>query len=93
MPAYITVNFTPIDKEQLQQYVAAVPATLVKYSGEFLVKGIFENLSGNTDYEMQVILAFPTKAQATDWYYSPEYQALIPMRDAGMRSQFQLIGT
>ena len=93
MPAYITVNFTPIDKEQLQQYVAAVPATLVKYSGEFLVKGIFENLSGNTDYEMQVILAFPNKEQASGWYYSAEYQALIPMRDAGMRSQFQLIGT
>lgn len=93
MPAYITVNFTPTDKEKLQQYVAAVPATLARYSGEFLVRGMLEKLSGDTDYEMQVILAFPTREQAIDWYHSPDYQALIPLRDAGMRSQFQLIGT
>lgn len=93
MPAYITVNFTPTDGKKLQQYAAAVPATLAKYCGEFLVKGMFEMLSGDTDYTMQVILAFPTREQATGWYHSPDYQALIPLRDAGMRSQFQLIGT
>jgi uncharacterized protein (DUF1330 family) len=92
MPAYITVNFTPTDEEKLRQYVAAVPATLAKYSGEFLVRGMLEKLSGDTEYEMQVILAFPTREQATDWYHSPDYQVLIPLRDAGMRSQFQLIG-
>lgn len=93
MSAYITVNYTPTDKNKLEQYVAAVPATLTRYSGEFLVKGIFEKLSGDTDYDMQVILKFPTREQATAWYHSPDYQALIPLRDAGMRSQFQLIST
>ncbi len=44
MPAYITVNFTPIDKEKMQQYGAAVPATLAAYSGEYLVKGPAEQL-------------------------------------------------
>ncbi len=92
MPAYITVNFTPTDKEKLQQYGAAVPATLAKFSGEYLVKGVAEKLSGDNDYQMQVILAFPSKDQAAGWYNSPEYQALLPLRDAGMRSQFQLIG-
>lgn len=93
MPAYITVNFSPTDEDKLRQYVAAVPATLAKYSGEFLVKGICETLSGNIHYEMQVILVFPTREQATGWYHSPDYQTLIPLRDAGMRSQFQLIST
>lgn len=93
MPAYITVNFTPTDEDKLRQYIAAVPATLAKYNGEILVRGMLEKLSGNIDYEMQVILAFPTREQATGWFYSPDYQALIPLRDAGMRSQFQLIGT
>ncbi|MBX9913942.1 MAG: DUF1330 domain-containing protein [Pseudomonadaceae bacterium] len=91
MPAYITVNFTPIDKEKLEQYGAAVPATLATYSGEYLVKGPAEQLLGDTDFQMQVILVFPTKELATSWYYSPDYQALMPLRDAGMRSQFQLI--
>ncbi|MBC3911266.1 DUF1330 domain-containing protein [Undibacterium umbellatum] len=93
MPAYITVNFTPVDKEKMQQYGAAVPATLATYSGEYLVKGPAEQLLGNTGFQMQVILVFPTKELATGWYHSPEYQRLVPVRDAGMRSQFQLIGS
>ncbi len=93
MPAYITVNFTPTDEDKFRQYVAAVPATLAKFSGEFLVKGMSESLAGDADFEMQVILAFPTKEQAGGWYHSPAYQALIPLRDAGMRAQFQLIST
>lgn len=93
MPAYITVNFTPIDKEKFQQYAAAVPATLATYSGEYLVKGTLKKLFGETNYEMQLILTFPTKEKAAGWYYSPEYQALIPLRNAGMHSQFQLVDT
>lgn len=93
MPAYITVNFTPIHEESLKEYIAAVPATLTQYEGKFLVRGRCEYLSGNNDYEMQVILEFPSKTHALDWYYSLEYQALIPLRDKGMRSQFQLVGS
>lgn len=92
MPAYITVNFTPTDKEKLQQYGASVPETLAKYSGEYLAKGPSEQLHGDTGFQMQVILAFPTREQASAWYHSSEYQALVPLRDAGMKAQFQLIG-
>jgi uncharacterized protein (DUF1330 family) len=93
MPAYITVNFTPIDHEKMQQYGAAVPATLATYSGEYLVKGPAEQLHGDTGFHMQVVLVFPSKELASGWYHSPEYQALVAVRDAGMRSQFQLIGS
>jgi len=92
MPAYIIVNFTPTDKEKLQHYGASVPETLVKYSGEYLVKGPSEQLHGNTGFQMQVILVFPTRDLASAWYNSAEYQALVPFRNAGMNSQFQLIG-
>lgn len=94
MPAYITVNFTPTgtDKDKLQEYGASVPATLSPYSGEYLAKGPSEQLHGDSGFQMQVILVFPTRDQAMAWYHSKEYQALVPLRDAGMKSQFQLIG-
>lgn len=92
MSAYITVNFTPTNPDKLQQYGAAVPTTLAKYSGEYLVKGPAEQLSGDTGFQMQVILTFPSRDLALAWYRSPEYQALLAVRDAGMRSQFQLTG-
>ena len=57
-----------------------------------VVKGPAEQLLGDTGFQMQVILVFPTKELATGWYHSPEYRALAPVRDAGMRAQFQLTG-
>jgi uncharacterized protein (DUF1330 family) len=92
MSAYIIVGFTPKDKEKLLQYGASVVPTLKKSAGEIIVKGPAEQLHGNNGFEMQVIIAFPTKEDASAWYHSKEYQALIPIRDAGMDSQFQLIG-
>lgn len=92
MPAYITVDFTPTDKDSLQRYGAAVPATLAKFSGEYLVKGPLEQLRGEPVFQMPVILAFPSRELASAWYHSPEYQALVPLRDAAMRSQFRLVG-
>lgn len=92
MSAYISVNFTPIDPEKLQQYGAAVPATLSHYSGEYLVKGPIEPLHGQMAFNMQVILQFPSKQQALAWYNCPQYQALLPLRNSAMHAQFQLIG-
>jgi uncharacterized protein (DUF1330 family) len=92
MPAYITVDFTPTDQDKLLEYGAAVPATLAKFSGEYLVKGPAEPLLGDADFQMQVILVFPTRALATAWYGSPDYRALVTVRDAAMRSRFRLVG-
>jgi len=91
MSTYIIVGFTPKNKESLQQYGASVPATLAKYAGKVLAKGPVEQLHGKSAFQMQVILNFPTKEDAYNWYQSPEYQALIETRNAGMDSQFQLV--
>ena len=92
MTAYIIVGLTPKDAEKLQQYGARVASTLAKYSGEVLVKGSVEQLHGKFEHKAQVILEFPSREDAYNWYHSEEYQELISTRDLGMDSQFQLIG-
>ena len=92
MTAYVIIGFTPKDPEKLQQYAASVPSTLARHAGEIVVKGPVESLHGDAGHPMQVIIAFPSKDDATCWYHSREYQALMPVRDAGMEAQFQLIG-
>lgn len=92
MAAYIIVGLSPKDAEKLQQYGANVPSTLAKFSGEVLIKGQVEQLHGEFDHKIQVILEFPSRDHAYNWYHSEEYQALISTRDQGMDSQFQLIG-
>ena len=92
MSALIIVDFTPKDPEQLAQYAAAAPATLAKFEGEVLAKGHAEALHGQSAFKTKVIIQFPDRAKALAWYESAEYQQLIPVRDQGMESQFQLLG-
>jgi uncharacterized protein (DUF1330 family) len=80
------------DKDKLQEYGAPVSGTLARFAGQYLVKGPAEQLLGDTAFQMQVILAFASKEQALVWYHSPAYQALVPVRDAAMRSQLRLVG-
>lgn len=91
MPAYISINFTAIDSNKLQLYGAAVPATLSNYAGEYVVKGEIEPLCGQIEFKTQVILQFPSKAQALAWYNCAEYQALLPLRNSAMHALFQLV--
>jgi uncharacterized protein (DUF1330 family) len=91
MTALIIVDLTPVDKEKLSAYSAMAAETLVPYGGEFLAKGPIETLHGETEFETKVIIQFPSRVNAVNWYNSEAYLAIIPIRDQGMRSQFHLV--
>lgn len=78
--------------DKLKQYGASVPPILAKYSGEILAKGPSITLHGDDRHEVQVIIQFPDKEAANNWYQSEEYQALIPVRNEGMDAEFKLVG-
>ena len=88
MASYIVIRANIKDKQKYQQYGANVPETLVKYEGEVLVKGAIDQLKGESEFSMQLILVFPNKEKAYDWYNSSEYQALAAIRDESIDSQF-----
>jgi len=92
MTAYIIIDLTPTDKEKLSLYGAMAAETLVPFAREFLAKGEIEVLHGNTDYKMKVVIQFPDRDAAINWYRSEAYQKIIPTRDLGMHSQFHLVG-
>jgi len=90
--AFVIVGFTTKDADKLRQYGAAVPSTLKQYSGKILTRGPAEKLHGDFSYETQVVITFPSRKKALDWFHSADYQALVPVRNEAMDSQFQLIG-
>ena len=92
MSALIIVDLTPIDKEQLSNYSALAAETLVPFSGQFLAKGPIETLHGDSDFQTKVVIQFPDRESAVNWYASEAYQRIIPTRNLGMNSQFHLIG-
>lgn len=92
MSAYIVVGLTPIDATKLQQYSALAAETLIPFGGSFLAKGPIEALHGDAIQKVKVIITFPDNESASCWYNSDAYQAIIPLRNEAMDSQFHLIG-
>jgi uncharacterized protein (DUF1330 family) len=92
MSAYMIINLNPKDDEKLNQYSALAAETISKYGGEYAAKGPAEAVHGTLEFPVIVILRFPDRQHATDWYQSTDYQAIVALRDQAMDSQFQLLG-
>ena len=92
MTALIIVDVTPIDKENLARYSALAAETLINYQGEFIAKGPIENLHGEKNFDIKLVIQFPSKQKALSWYNSEAYQNIIPIREKAIHSQFHLIG-
>ena len=68
--------------EAWAQYQSRVGATIAQYGGELLFRGEQQRLfSGAMSHEKVVALQFENIDAANRWHDSPEYQALIPIRE------------
>jgi len=92
MSALIVVDLNPIDKDKMSTYSALAAKTLAAFGGEFIAKGPIASLHGDNPFSTKVVIQFPDREQAEQWYASDAYQEIIPIRDQGMESQFHLVG-
>ncbi len=92
MTAHIVIDLTVTDVDKLQKYSALAAQTLIPFGGEFLSKGPIDVLHGESAFTTKVIIEFPDKDNAVNWYGSTEYQAIINIRNEAIASQFHLIG-
>ena len=81
MPAYFIVDIDVTDPTAFEEYQKAVPATVEKYGGKFLVRGgRMEVVEGSWRPKRVVVTEFPSLEQAKRWYDSEEYRALKALR-------------
>jgi uncharacterized protein (DUF1330 family) len=92
MAAYVVVQGTVKDADKMKEYAAGAGPTVVSHGGEVVVRGPSEVLAGSSEHELLVLLKFPSRQAAVDWYNSDEYQALLPTRLAAMDSIFKVVG-
>jgi len=72
------------DKAAWELYRGRVGATIAQYGGEVLFRGgLRQAFSGAGDHDSVVALRFENIDAARRWHDSPEYQALIPVREQG----------
>jgi uncharacterized protein (DUF1330 family) len=81
MPAYALAHLrTPQLNAEVFDYLRRIQATLDPFGGRFLVHGGEVEVAEGTWPGTIVIIEFPDLAAARDWYRSPGYQEILPLR-------------
>ncbi|RJF97533.1 DUF1330 domain-containing protein [Noviherbaspirillum saxi] len=84
MPAYIIGHISIKNPEKWNAYRSQVGATFAAWGGELVFRGnTVEVLNGVHPQTDTVVARFPDKEAIHAWHQSAQYQALIPLRDAG----------
>jgi uncharacterized protein (DUF1330 family) len=90
-PAYIIVEMQISDPEQYKQYMAAAPAAVKYFGGEYLVRGgRHEALEGDWNPHRVAMLRFPSYEQAKAFYDSDYGVNIKPLRH-GATAYFNMV--
>jgi uncharacterized protein (DUF1330 family) len=92
MPVYLILDIAVIDPEVYGEYVERVPAVVEQYGGRYLVRGgDVVPLFGDWQPERIIVVEFDSTDQLQEFYGSPEYQALDPLRERSTVSRAILV--
>ncbi len=82
MTAYAVGHLTKVEMgPEIADYLRCIDATLAPFGGRFLIHGgPVEKLEGNWTGDL-IVIAFPDRRHAKDWYESDAYQAILPLRN------------
>jgi len=84
MPAYLIGTITVRDRDAWNAYVAQVGETFPPFHGRVVFRGQkHAALSGSGHGERVVVVEFPDLDSLRRWHESPQYQALVPLRNSG----------
>ena len=84
MAAYVIGDIKITDPEKYSDYAATVPATSEAYGVRYLVRGVgkCEIAEGDWLPERLVLAEYESMETVKAWYYSPEYSALVKLRQS-----------
>ena len=73
------------------EYLQRIDATLAPYDGHFIVHGGEPAVLEGTSPGTLIVIEFPDRSRAEDWYASPAYQAILPLRTENAESTVFMI--
>ena len=90
-PGYFIAEIEVTDPAAMRKYAERVPETLAPFHYRYVVRGGSRRaLEGESPVGV-VVIAFDSVARAKEWYESPAYQALIPLRKSASRARIFLV--
>ncbi len=85
MSALMISQITVTDREAFQQYLEKTQIVASSFGAEMIFRGKLDSvLNGDAvDHSLVVVARFPDAEALKKWFHSPEYEALVPLREAG----------
>ncbi len=92
MPVYLIIDLNVIDQDAYEDYAARVPAVVEQYGGRYLVRsGQVATLAGDWQPERIVVVEFDASDQVHEFYASPEFLELAPLREQSISARIILV--
>jgi len=92
MAAYVINEIVVTEPERFQTYADEVPAILAQYGGAYVIRGGGpERVDGPDPPHKLVVLRFESREAARAWRNSPEYLAILPIREATSTSRVYIV--
>lgn len=90
--AYVIFQAEITDEAQYARYRAATPATIEAAGGRFVVRGGATTLlEGDTEPGRTVIVEFPDRQAALDWYHGEDYTAARALREKAAAGRMYIV--
>jgi uncharacterized protein (DUF1330 family) len=91
-PGYLIAEVAVADSTNMQKYGQIVPATLAPFHHQYLVRSAkIQTLEGEAPKGGVVIIAFDSPEKAREWYDSPAYAAIRPIRQSPATSRIFIV--
>jgi uncharacterized protein (DUF1330 family) len=92
MAAYVIYQGEVFDADRYAEYAALVVPNVTEAGGRFVVVGgDGEALEGELPTARTIIIEFPTRQSALDWYGSEDYTELRKIRESAARGNLYVL--
>jgi uncharacterized protein (DUF1330 family) len=93
MSAYVLVEVNIYNSEVYEDYKKLTPASLEPFGGKFVIRGLpVEVMEGEWNFDRMVLLEFPNKELALEWYNSEAYQSAKKIRQNASSANLFIVG-
>lgn len=81
MPGYAIAHLHDVHvNADIVEYLERIESTFEPYGGKFIVHGGRQTIKEGPANSNVVVVEFPSYKEALEWYDSPAYQAILPLR-------------
>jgi uncharacterized protein (DUF1330 family) len=91
-PGYVVAEVEVTDPVAIKKYGEKVPETLAPFNHHYVVRSSkIQSLEGEAPKGGIVVIAFDSVEKAREWYDSPAYVAIRPIRQSAAKSRIFIV--